>query len=58
MILTFVVTVLATVKIRVTPAGDLDLSGGDPSSETIMRKLSKSFTVWLQDIMIVIAFPS
>lgn len=57
MILTFVVAVLAVTKIKVTITGELDLSGS-AGSKTIMETMSDSFTVWMQDIMIIIALPS
>lgn len=58
MILTFVVAALATSKMKITAAGALELTGSDPSSKTIMKTLSDSFTIWMQDILIIIALPS
>lgn len=47
MILTFVVSALALAKV---PVG--------ANNDTIMAHLSKAFTVWTQDILIIISFPS
>lgn len=58
MILTFVVAALATTKMRITASGELDLAGTDPSAKTIMKTMSDSFTIWMQDILIIIALPS
>lgn len=58
MILTFVFGLLATAKIKISAGGDLDLSGRDPHSKTIMDTMSHSFTVWMQDILIIISLPS
>jgi len=57
LILTLVVAVLATAKIKVTPSGQLDLSGGS-DSKTIMESLSQAFTVWMQDMFIILSLPS
>lgn len=58
MILTFVVVALATTKMKITATGQLDLTGQDASSKTIMQTMSDSFTFWMQDMMIIIALPS
>ncbi len=58
MILTFVVIALATTKMKISSTGQLDLTGTDASSKTIMQTMSDSFTFWMQDIMIIIALPS
>ena len=58
MILTFVVAALATTKMKVSADGSLDLAGTDPSSKTIMKTMSDSFTIWMQDILIIVALPS
>ena len=58
MILTLVVAALAVTKIRISPLGEVDLSGQSADSKTIMEKLSASFTVWMQDMYIIIALPS
>jgi hypothetical protein len=47
MILTFVVCALASAKIQI-----------GPNNETIMTHLSAAFTVWTQDILIIISLPS
>lgn len=58
MILSLVVAALAVAKIRISPLGELDLSGQHADSKTIMERLSASFTVWMQDMYIIIALPS
>lgn len=58
MILTFVVAALATTKMKITAGGRLDLTGSDPESKTVMQTMSDSFTVWMQDILIIVALPS
>ena len=57
MILSFVVAVLATTKIRISATGQLEFNDS-PGSVTIMQKLSSSFTIWMQDILIIVSLPS
>ena len=57
MILTLVVAALATTKIKVDTFGNIDVSG-KPGSKTVMELLSQSFTLWMQDMLIIISLPS
>ena len=58
MILCFVMAVLATTKIKIDGTGHLDMSGQVADSKTIMEMMSESFTVWMQDILIIVSLPS
>ena len=57
MILSLVVAALATTRIKIDGAGNIDFSG-QPGSRTIMQAMSDSFTVWIRDILIVVSLPS
>lgn len=62
MILTFVVLLLTAAKVKigggdamVCPETDATCKSG---GLTVMEHMSKSFTIWMKDIFIIISFPS
>lgn len=58
LILTFVVIAISTTKIKIDAVGNIDFSGTKTDSKTVLELMSRSFTVWMEDILVVIALPS
>jgi uncharacterized membrane protein len=58
MILSFVFIALVVAKLPVTESGSIDITGQSQNTKTILEVLSKSFSMWMQDIVIIMSFPS
>lgn len=64
MILTIVALALVVTKIKIGPGGTLNTCQNQESEactseyKTIMERMSDSFTIWMQDIFIIISLPS
>jgi hypothetical protein len=57
MILLFVCALLATTKIRIDTLGNIVVEE-TPDSKTILEHLSDSFSIWFQDILIIVSLPT
>ncbi len=62
MILTFVVLLLTAAKVKIGGGNAVVCPETDSACKsgglTVMEHMSKSFTIWMKDIFIIISFPS